>query len=70
MDIYKCPKLISLFTFGKKLEKSLWTKGCILFDAVYVVVTEIILEMTRPYMVTNLEFINNNFFRNLGHNFI
>jgi hypothetical protein len=57
MDIYKCPKFISLFTFGKKIEKSLWTKGCYQMADIYAVVTEIITGNMRAYMVTKYKYI-------------
>ena len=52
MDIYKCPKLISLFTFDfffhtfLKKEQKIYEK--------YAVYTEIINVYMIPYMVTNI----------------
>ena len=55
MDIYKCPKSISLFTFGKKYYKKVYgQKGAANRSLFYVVVTEIITEYMRAYMVTNI----------------
>jgi hypothetical protein len=53
MDIYKCPKFISLFYFWEffshfyKREKPIAT--------IYAVVAEIIIRITRPCMVTDVQ---------------
>lgn len=40
------------FYFWEKYRKSLWTKGCCQLGDIYAVVTEIITEYMRAYMVT------------------